>query len=57
MQGTAKPRILKLNPVFHYVPSVGTKQLYALAHLGRTHEADTFKYFQKHVNAHLREIG
>ena len=35
-----KQSILKLASVFHHLPSVGPKQLCALAHLGCTHEAD-----------------
>ena len=35
-QGKAKPQILKLNAVFYHLPSVGPKQLCALAHLGGT---------------------
>ena len=37
----AKRRILKPASVFHYLPSVGPKQLCALAHLGCTREAGT----------------
>ena len=37
----AKIRILKLASVFHHLPSVGPKQLCALAHLGCTREAGT----------------
>ena len=37
----AKLRILKLASVFHHLPSVGPKQLCALAHLGCTREAGT----------------
>ena len=37
----AKQRILKLASVFHHLPSVGPKQLCALAHLGCTREAGT----------------
>ena len=33
-QGEAKLRILELTSVFHPLPSVGPKQLCALAHLG-----------------------
>ena len=40
-QGKAKPRLLKLILVFHHLPSVGSKQLCALAHLGCTREAGT----------------
>ena len=37
----AKLRILKIASVFHHLPSVGPKQLCALAHLGCTREAGT----------------
>ena len=37
----AKLRILKLASAFHHLPSVGPKQLCALAHLGCTREAGT----------------
>ena len=37
----AKLLILKLASVFHHLPSVGPKQLCALAHLGCTREAGT----------------
>ena len=37
-----KQSILKLASVFHHLPSVGPKQLCALAHLGCTREAGTF---------------
>ena len=37
-QGEAELRILELTSVFHYLPSVGSKQLCALAQLGSTHE-------------------
>ena len=37
----AKLRILKLALVFHHHPSVGPKQLCALAQVGCTHEAGT----------------
>ena len=37
----AKRRILKPASVFHYLPSVGPKQLCALAHLGCTREVGT----------------
>ena len=37
----AKQRILKLASVFHHIPSVGSKQLCALAHLGCTRKAVT----------------
>ena len=40
-QGEAKLRILELTSVFHHLPSVGPKQLCALAHLGCTREAGT----------------
>ena len=40
-QGKAELRILELTSVFHYLPSVGPKQLCALAHLGCTREANT----------------
>ena len=40
-QGEAKLRILELTSVFDHVPSVGPKQLCALAHLGCTREAGT----------------
>ena len=33
MQGEAMLGILKLNSVFHHLPSIGLKQLCALAHL------------------------
>ena len=36
-----KQSILKLASVFHHLPSVGPKQLCALAHLGCTREAGT----------------
>ena len=36
-----KQSILKLASVFHHLPSVGPKQLCALAHLGCTREAST----------------
>ena len=39
--GKAKLCILQLTLVFHHLPSVGPKQLCALAHLGCTHEAST----------------
>ena len=39
----AKLHILKLASVFHHLPSVGSKQLCVLAHLGCTCEADTYK--------------
>ena len=35
-QGKDKLHISKLNVVFHHLPSVGSKQLGALAHLGFT---------------------
>ena len=37
----AKLCILKITSVFHHLPSVGPKQLCALAHLGCTREAGT----------------
>ena len=37
----AKLSILKIASVFHHLPSVGPKQLCALAHLGCTREAGT----------------
>ena len=37
----AKLRILEIASVFHHLPSVGPKQLCALAHLGCTREAGT----------------
>ena len=40
-QGEAELRILELTSVFHHLPSVGPKQLRALAHLGCTREAGT----------------
>ena len=40
-QGKAKLRLLELTSVFHHLPSVGYKQLWALAHLGCTREAYT----------------
>ena len=41
-QGKAELHILELTSVFHHLPSVGPKQLCALAHLGCTREAETF---------------
>ena len=35
----AKLLVLKLASVFYHLPSVGPKQLYAFAHLGRAREA------------------
>ena len=40
-QGEAKLCILELTLVFYHLPSVGPKQLCALAHLGCTREAGT----------------
>ena len=40
-QGEAKLRILELTSVFHHLPTVGLKQVYALIHLGCTREAGT----------------
>ena len=40
-QGQAELQILELTSVFHHLPSVGPKQLCALAHLGCTREAGT----------------
>ena len=40
-QGEAKLRIFDISSVFHHVPSVGPKQLCALAHLGCTRAAGT----------------
>ena len=40
-QGKAELRILELSSVFHHLPSVGPKQLCALAHLRCTFEAGT----------------
>ena len=37
----AKPKISKLNPVFHNLPSINPKQLCASAHLGGTFAAGT----------------
>ena len=37
----AKQCIIKVASVFHHLPSVGPKQLCALAHLGCTREAGT----------------
>ena len=42
MRGKAELRILKLASVFHHLPSVGPKQLCALAHLGCPREAITY---------------
>ena len=39
--GEAKLLKLELTSVFHHFPSVGPKQLCALAHLGCTREAST----------------
>ena len=41
-QSEAKLRIFELTLVFHHLPSVGPKQLCALAHLGCTREAGTY---------------
>ena len=43
--GEAKLCLLELTSVFHHLPSVGPKQLYALAHLGCTYAAVTSWYF------------
>ena len=40
-RGEAELRILELTSVLHHLPSVGPKQLCALAHLGCTREAGT----------------
>ena len=40
-QGKAKLRLPKITSVFHHLPSIGPKQLFVLAHLGCTLEADT----------------
>ena len=37
----SRAALIKLTSVFHHFPSVGPKQLCALAHLGLTHEAGT----------------
>ena len=37
----AELRVLKLTSVFHHLPSVDPKQLYALAHQGYTRKAGT----------------
>ena len=44
MREEAKQRMLKLASVFHHLPSVGPKQLCALAYLGYTRELDASKF-------------
>ena len=41
-RGEAKLRVLELTSVVHHLPSVGSKQSCALAHLECTYEAGTF---------------